>query len=88
MKQNRIFLLRDSIVMMEKGVYHFNIEKDPDSDWLVVQCVEYPAAISQGKTIDECLKNIKEALELVIEHKTKSAMKGSKMVVEMSAAIA
>jgi len=32
-----------------------------------VQCVELPAAISQGETREEALKNIKEAIHLVLE---------------------
>jgi len=32
-----------------------------------VQCIELPAAISQGETKEEALKNIKEAIELVLE---------------------
>lgn len=32
-----------------------------------MQCVELPAAISQGDTKKEALKNIKEAIELVLE---------------------
>lgn len=55
---------------LKMETYHIRIEKDPDSDWYVVQCVEYPGAISQGKTIDECVYNIKEALDLVLEDKT------------------
>jgi predicted RNase H-like HicB family nuclease len=33
-----------------------------------VRCVELPHAISQGETREEALKNIKEAIELVLEH--------------------
>jgi len=33
-----------------------------------VRCVELPQAISQGETREEALKNIKEAIELVLEH--------------------
>lgn len=33
-----------------------------------VQCVELPQAISQGETREEALSNIKEAIELVLEH--------------------
>lgn len=33
-----------------------------------VQCVELPQAISQGETKKEALANIKEAIELVLEH--------------------
>ena len=32
-----------------------------------VHCVELPAAISQGETREEALKNIKEAVQLVLE---------------------
>jgi predicted RNase H-like HicB family nuclease len=32
-----------------------------------VQCIELPAAISQGETKEEALENIKEAIELVLE---------------------
>lgn len=33
-----------------------------------VQCLELPQAISQGETKEEALLNIKEAIELVLEH--------------------
>lgn len=33
-----------------------------------VQCVEIPQAISQGETRAEALGNIKDAIELVLEH--------------------
>lgn len=33
-----------------------------------VQCLELPQAISQGETKKEALGNIKEAIELVLEH--------------------
>lgn len=33
-----------------------------------VRCVELPQAVSQGETKKEALTNIKEAIELVLEH--------------------
>ena len=33
-----------------------------------VRCVELPQAISQGETREEALTNIKEAIELVLDH--------------------
>jgi predicted RNase H-like HicB family nuclease len=33
------------------------------------QCVELPAAISQGETLEELRHNMKEAIELVLEEK-------------------
>jgi predicted RNase H-like HicB family nuclease len=44
-----------------------------------IQCVELPQAISQGETREEALANIKEAIELVLEHleaKAKTRGKG------------
>jgi predicted RNase H-like HicB family nuclease len=51
---------------MEK--YHITIEKDPDSNWLVAQCVEHPQALTQGRTIDECIKNMQEALDILLKN--------------------
>lgn len=42
------------------------LDKDEDGGYSV-QCLELPAAISQGDTKKEALKNIKEAIELVLE---------------------
>ncbi len=71
---------------MRNGDYHINIEKDADSGWLVVQCVEHPEALSQGKTIDECIKNIREALDLVLEEKASRANKKAKLIFQVPAA--
>lgn len=43
------------------------LEKDKEMGYHTAQCVELPAAISQGKTEAEAKKNIKEAIELVLE---------------------
>ena len=47
--------------------YTIIIEKDPESGWYVGQCSQLPEAISQGKTLDDLMKNMKEAIELVVE---------------------
>jgi predicted RNase H-like HicB family nuclease len=43
------------------------IQKDADSGWYVGQIEEFPAAISQGKTIDELKDNLNDALKLLLE---------------------
>ena len=48
------------------------MEKDPDTGWYVVQCVELPAAITQGKTEEEAMKNIKDAIELGTRRKPRA----------------
>jgi predicted RNase H-like HicB family nuclease len=42
------------------------IEKGKDG-WYVAQCAQIPAAITQGKTIEEAETNLKDAIELVLE---------------------
>jgi len=49
-----------------------------------VQCVELPAAISQGQTKKEALKNIKEAIQLVLDvPKAQGKVKGELATVEV-----
>jgi predicted RNase H-like HicB family nuclease len=44
-------------MMVEKG----------DNGYYVGQIVEYPAVLSQGKTIEELEKNLKSALKLLLQ---------------------
>jgi predicted RNase H-like HicB family nuclease len=48
-------------------LYSFNIKITYDDGWYTVQCKELPGAISQGKSIDEAMRNIREAIEGYIE---------------------
>lgn len=52
---------RSFTVIMEEG-------KD---GYYVAKCVEIPEAISQGKTKEEALKNVREAIEAVLEWRQK-----------------
>lgn len=45
---------------------HIVITEGEDG-WLVIRCLELPAAISQGRTKEEAIRNIKEAISLVLE---------------------
>ena len=42
------------------------LDRDEDGIW-VVQCPSIPGCVSQGKTKDEALANIKEAITLCLE---------------------
>ncbi len=42
------------------------IERDEEG-WYVVECPAIPGCVSQGKTEEEALENIKEAIELCLE---------------------
>jgi len=39
-----------------------------EGGWLVGQIEEVPAAISQGKTIEELKENLIDALRLILDH--------------------
>lgn len=41
--------------------------EESDEGGYTAQCLELPAAISEGDTKEEALKNIKEAIQLVFE---------------------
>ncbi len=43
------------------------IIKQGEDGWYVVEVPSLPGCISQGKTIEEALENIKEAIELYLE---------------------
>ena len=50
-----------------------------------VQCVELPAAISQGETRKEALRNIREAIHLVLDvKKEQGAVLGEVVKVEVA----
>ena len=48
--------------------YTIIIEKDKKTGFYSGQCQQLPEAISQGSTIDELLKNMKEAISLVVDY--------------------
>lgn len=52
---------------MGAQTYHVVLKEDEDG-WYAVQCVELPGAISQGRTKEEALANIKDAIKLLLEH--------------------
>ena len=41
--------------------------EEGENGYLVGQLVEYPAALSQGKTIEELENNLKDALKLLLQ---------------------
>ncbi|MGB9760067.1 MAG: type II toxin-antitoxin system HicB family antitoxin [Thermoproteota archaeon] len=60
------------------------VEKDPETEMYVAQCIEIPQAISQGETEEEALKNVKEAIELVLEYLRDELKVKDKKLVEVS----
>lgn len=65
-------VLGDTILNMSikipKLQFPLFVEKD-DSGFYVVECPLFEGCYSQGKTLDEALKNIKEVIQLVLLEK-------------------
>ena len=47
--------------------YTIMVAKDEQGGWYVGRCSEIPVALSQGKTLDELLANMKESIELALD---------------------
>jgi predicted RNase H-like HicB family nuclease len=47
--------------------YTVTYERDEESGWWVAQVKEVPAAITQGRTIAEARRRVREALALVLD---------------------
>jgi predicted RNase H-like HicB family nuclease len=49
------------------------IEKD--GPWYVAYCAEVPGANGQGKSREECLENLREAIILILDHRREDSLR-------------
>ena len=49
--------------------YHFTVIITKEGKWFVARCAEL-GVVSQGRTVEEAKKNLKEATELYLEKET------------------
>lgn len=47
-----------------------------DGEWHIAYCEEIPGANGQGKTKDECLKSLSEAIELILDDQRQDSLRG------------
>ena len=47
-----------------------------DDDWFIAYCAEIPGANGQGRTKEEALKSLAEAIALVLEDRREDALRG------------
>ena len=45
----------------------FTAVLERDGEWYIGYCPEIPGANGQGRSEEECLKNLSEAIELILE---------------------
>ena len=49
---------------------------EQDEQWFIGYCPEIPGANGQGRTIEECRKNLASAIELILEDRREDALRG------------
>ena len=59
-------------------IFNITIDRDEDAVW-IAECPSIPGCVSQGKTRDEAVENIKDAIKLCLEVR---AEKGLPLTVE------
>jgi len=48
---------------------------EQDGPWYIAYSAEVPWANGQGQTREECLANLREAIELVLEHRQEESLR-------------
>jgi predicted RNase H-like HicB family nuclease len=48
---------------------------ETDGPWFIAYCAEVPGANGQGKSREECLANLREAIALVLEHRRDESLR-------------
>jgi len=56
--------------------HEFTAIIEKEEEWYIAYCPEIPGANGQGKTIEECKKNLSEAIELILEDRLQDGLKG------------
>jgi predicted RNase H-like HicB family nuclease len=46
-----------------------------DGLWFIAYCAEVPGANGQGKSRQECLANLREAIALILEHRREESLR-------------
>ena len=49
---------------------------EQDEDWHVAYCLEIPGANGQGRTKDEAIRSLRDAIELILTDRRDDAMRG------------
>ena len=47
-----------------------------DGEWFIAFCPELPGANGQGRSKDECLESLKEAIALILEDRREEGLRG------------
>ncbi len=53
----------------------FTAAVEQDGPWFVSYCAEVPGANGQGVTGEECLANLRQAIQLILEHRREESLR-------------
>jgi predicted RNase H-like HicB family nuclease len=48
---------------------------EKDGPWYIAYCAEVPGANGQGRTREECLQNLREAIILILDHRREDSLR-------------
>jgi predicted RNase H-like HicB family nuclease len=48
-----------------------------DEDWYIAYCPEIPGANGQGKTKEECMQNLADAISLILQDRREEGLRGA-----------
>ena len=64
-------------VKKEKAMHNeFTAIVERDDEWFIAYCPEIPGANGQGRTKEECLASLAQAIELILEDRRDDALLG------------
>ena len=49
---------------------------EQDGEWYIGYCPEIPGANGQGRSVEECRRNLAEAIGLILEDRRQDALRG------------
>ena len=49
---------------------------EKDGEWFIAYCPEIPGANGQGRTEEECLKSLSDAIALILEDRREDGLRG------------
>ncbi|MGD1073415.1 MAG: type II toxin-antitoxin system HicB family antitoxin [Bryobacteraceae bacterium] len=48
---------------------------EKDGPWHIAYCAEVPGATGEGKSREECLANLREAIALILDHRREESLR-------------
>ena len=66
------------MIIMEQTMHNqFTAIIERDGDWYVAYCPEIPGANGQGRTIEECKSDLRQAIALILDDRRQDGLRGA-----------